>query len=157
MAARRLLIVMLLLLGLSTLAAALVPQDALREGTTDTTDTEETESVPVDTVPAGKDLEATIRADPARIQVIRLVAGDQLSLTITSARFDQVEIPGLGLVRAVGPSAPAQFELLAETPESYGVRLVEANRLIGRIEVRERAQAPPTEARPQARAEPGPA
>ena len=44
MAARRLLIVMLILLGLSTLAAALVPQGALRNGTT--TGTTTTQSIP---------------------------------------------------------------------------------------------------------------
>jgi hypothetical protein len=157
MAARRLLIVMLLLLGLSTLVGGLISQDALREGAMGTTETEQTESVPVDTVPAGKDLEATMRADSGRVQVVRLVAGDQLSLKVTSGRFDQVEIPGLGLLGAVGPSAPAHFELLAEAAESYGVRLVQADRLIGRIEVRERVQAPPAETTSRARAEPGPA
>ncbi|MGH2955437.1 MAG: hypothetical protein ACRDL6_00380 [Solirubrobacterales bacterium] len=154
MAARRLLIVMLILLGLSTLAAALVPRESLRDGTTETT-TEPTESTEPEVVPAGKALRTTIRADRRRIQVIPLLAGDQLSLTVTSKRSDQVEIPGLGLVQAVGPAAPARFELLAREQQTYGVRLVDARRLIARIEVRERGGGAAKGPRPPARAEPG--
>jgi hypothetical protein len=132
MAARRLLIVMLVLLGVSTLAAALVPPRSPREGSTTSTTTE---TEPVDTVPRGEGKSARIEVDSDRISVVPVALGDQLSLTIASRRADLVEIPAIGLIDSLGPNGPALFDVFASRVGSYGIRLVEADRLVGRIEV----------------------
>jgi hypothetical protein len=141
MAARRLLIVMLVLLGLSTLAAALVPPRTTQDGTT-TTATEETGSVPKDTVPGGELLDPVQIAASPPVEVIPVGAGDQLPLMVSSRKADLVEIPGLGLSEPVAPAKAARFNVLVETPGSYGVRLVTADRVVARIEVNIKRVAP---------------
>lgn len=130
MAARRLVIVMLVLLGISTLAAAVIPVEL------DEDEREEALTEPPD-VPraAGELVSARIDARAEDPAVIELRVGDQLALTVRAGRPDQVEIPAVGELRFVGPLAPARFDILAWEEASYAVRLVDADRLIGRIEI----------------------
>jgi hypothetical protein len=136
-AARRLLIIMLVLLGVSTLAAALVGNRPLREEGTDSTIASETEpTVPPDTVPEGRELRpVVIEVDEAKVIVVPVEVGDQLPLIVRARKADQVEIPALGLLEPVAPSAPAGFNVFAREAGSYGVRLVIADRIVARIEV----------------------
>ena len=61
MAARRLLIIMLVLLGISTLAAALVDTRSFRDEGTGSTVASETEAtLPQDTVPEGRQLKPVV-------------------------------------------------------------------------------------------------
>jgi hypothetical protein len=142
MAARRLLIVMLVLLGLSTLAAALIPPQALREGTTDTTSTtEETVTAPPETPPRGKHLAAKVTVKKGKRPVVPIEVGDQLSLIVSLApglRPDELEMPAFGLVDAVGPDEPARFEILAQSAGSYKIRFVSTRRIAARIVVEKR-------------------
>jgi hypothetical protein len=141
MAARRLLIVMLILLGISTLAAALAPTHPPGSDT-GTTTTEPAVPPPTPEAGAGQGRlwMATIDADSERLPVvgtgrIRLHAGDELLLEVRSRRSDQVEIPAFGEIQAVSRDAPASFDLLLDEPGSYNVRLVDAGRNAGRLEV----------------------
>lgn len=119
---------MLVLLGISTLAAALVdPPEAGEQ--------EEASEPPPRPQPNGEPIRKRISAHDRTPVVIRMSVGDQLSLTVTSRRADQVEIPALGELEVVGPLAPARFDVLARQEGSYAIRLVEAGRTIGRIEV----------------------
>jgi hypothetical protein len=152
MAARRLLIVMLILLGLSTLAAALVPPQSLKEGT-GTTTTEATQPVPADTVPHGQCLSADITVGEGAVPVVPLPVGDQLSLKISSNQSDELEVPRLGLVEVVAPDLPAHFNILAESPGSYGIRFVNADMLAARVEVTPRPKAGGKEPRSRAPSE----
>ncbi len=164
MAARRLIIIMLVLLGLSALLAVQLPQQTreTRSGTESTTTTESTASAPpekanavppppaADPVAAGKqpvdilcgeDQCATIEIDPKLTAVVPVTQGQQLTLLVKSPRkTDLVEIPALGLIDSVTPDKPAIFDLFADRAGDYGVRLVEGDRLIGRVEVRQRAR-----------------
>jgi hypothetical protein len=134
MAARRLLIVMLVLLGISALAAALVPGQRLNQGTSSTsTSTEETTAI--DTLPQGRLLTATISAARPKQQVVQLKLGDELILLVKANVRDDVEIPALGLVEAVDPVTPARFDLLPTQTGSYPIRLVTGLRRVGRIQV----------------------
>jgi hypothetical protein len=137
MAARRLLIVMLVLLGVSTLAAALVGNRPLGEEGTDSTiaGETETETIPTDTVPEGPLLKPLAIDVGGKVQVIPLEVGEQLTLIVRSKRTDQLEIPALGLLEPVAPNAPARFDILAERPANYGMRFVQANRVVARIEI----------------------
>ena len=164
MAARRLIIVMLVLLGLSALLAVQLPQQSreTRSGTESTTTTESTATAPPEKAPAvppppaaepvasgkqpvdilcGEDQCATIQIDPELTAVVPVTEGQQLTLLVKSPRAtDLVEIPALGLIDSVTPDKPAIFDLFADRVGDYGVRLVEGDRLIGRVEVRQRAR-----------------
>jgi hypothetical protein len=133
MAARRLLILMLVLLGVSTLAAALVPPQAQREDTASETATEATRSEAHR--PPGRLVKAKIDASRRRPRTIDLRSGDELSLVVRSRAPDQAEIPAFGLLEDVGRDDPARFDLLPERTGSFEIRLVEAGRVIGRIAV----------------------
>lgn len=158
MAARRLLLVMLVLLGVSTLAALMAPSRPLQDaGTTSTatteTTTEATETIPEDTVPRGKRLGIAIDVSDGKVRVVPIQAGDQLALTISSEKPAQLEIPAFGLLETVGPGLPARFDLLAERAGSFGVKTVDGGRVVARIEV---SPAPKPKEERKSRAEGGP-
>ena len=128
MAARRLILAMLVLLVLSSILAALVPveRDRLRGDSSSTSTTTE-----ATTEPAGKLVRRTVGADDATPERIELALGDQLELTVTSPKLaDQVEIPAFGQLADVDPDFPARFDVLALETGSFPVRLVEARRMI---------------------------
>jgi hypothetical protein len=127
-----LLIVMLVLLGVSTIAAALVPVERDSGDETTTTATTATKRS------TGKLETKAIHANAPEPQTRRLHVGDQLQLVVTSRKPDQVEIPGLGELEDVDPDAPARFDLLLFERGSFPLRLVEAERKIGEIVVRPR-------------------
>jgi hypothetical protein len=128
-AARRLVIVMLVLLGLSTLAAALIDPP-------ETTEDEEVATEPAPgPPPRGELVRRRIRAEGRSPATIAVEVGDQLALTVTSRRGEEIEIPALGELRFASPLDPAGFDLLVREEGTYGVRLVEANRMIATIEV----------------------
>jgi hypothetical protein len=147
MAARRLLIVMLILLGLSTLAAALVPQHALRGGTTTgTTVTQTTESTTTPTsdnralsakILVGK--KVPVVAGPVcakrkpRCEPIHV--GDQLTLKVFSTKQAELEIPVFGLIGVADQNSPALFQLLLDEPTRVGVLFTSDHTVAARIEV----------------------
>jgi hypothetical protein len=142
-AARRLLIVMLVLLGISTLAAALVDTRPIGETGTSSTiasETDETTTQPTETDPGASSRGLLVRRkltlEPnAKPQVVEIGVGDQLELSVVSREQGQLEIPSLGLLEPVAPGAPARFDILATEPASYGIRLVEEDRIVARIDV----------------------
>ena len=150
MAARRLLIIMLVLLGISTLAAALIPQESLREGTTtETTTTQPPETATTTaTPPSGTHVQAAITVGGDKVPVVAcpeqdrrkepcqpIRIGDRLTLRIYSRETAQVEIPAFGLVGVSTPAAPALFELLFRSAASYGVRFTSSGKIAARITV----------------------
>ena len=123
---------MLVLLGVSTLAAALVPvdPDALRDESTTTSTSTATRAATGELVPA------SIGADKRNSQTVRVQVGDQLQLRVESPkRADEVEIPALDQLEDVDPDAPAHFDLLLFDTGRFPVRLVDADRQIGTVEV----------------------
>jgi hypothetical protein len=133
-AARRLILVMLVLLVLSSILAALVPveRDRLRDDSSSSTTTTRAQAP----LPSGELVRRTVAAYDPTPERIKLGLGDQLELTVTSSKLaDQVEIPAFGELEDVDPDFPARFDLLALEPGSFPVRLVEARRVIARIEV----------------------
>jgi len=119
MAARRLLIVMLVLLGVSTLAAALLPQRTLRnDGTTATTRPTTTTT---GTNPAFR-RPTKILVGGKKFPVVSPVSvGDQLTLLVRSRFPAEIAIPEFGLVGFATSDTPARFELLADEPGTIGV------------------------------------
>jgi len=132
MAARRLVIVMLILLGVSLVAGTLAPSPV------DDADQEEpaTPSPPPRAEgEGGRLVEERIDADADGRETIPIRVGDQLALTVRTSEADEVEIPDIGELEFASPLAPARFDLLATEEAIYPIRLVEADRVIGQIEV----------------------
>lgn len=146
MAARRLLILMVVLLVTSTIAAALVPPPDEREQETTETTRPEPRGPGDGRAQGGRLIEATLEADPRRPpETITMRLGDELELTVRSQTADQVEIPVLGRLAFVGPGSPARFYLFGQRTGVFEVRLLEGERAIARISVRE---ARPPSSRP---------
>lgn len=145
MAARRLLIIMLVLLGISSVLAVVVreprPGDP-KTGETSVTGTEGNTGTGAATGPSSEDTgRSTSRneresgpdgehAVSARTVVmggrqperIRVKAGSRLIVTVKSDRGSEVEINGLGLAGFADPFAPAYFDLiLPASPGRYPV------------------------------------
>ena len=152
MAARRLLIVMLILLGLSTLAAALIPQRALRGGngtrsTTQTTTTTATTPSPSYVPPA------KIAVGGRKFPIVSPVhVGEQFTLLVKSAFPAQISIPEFGQLGFTAPDAPARFELLATAPGRFGILFAESGKVAGQIRVYPAGTKPP---KPRSRARGG--
>ena len=51
--------------------------------------------------------------------------------------LDAVLIERLGLIDAIDPTTPARFTVLADAPGVYPIRLVDADRRIGTLEVQD--------------------
>src|SRR5215204_5445779 len=159
MAARRLLIVMLVLLGLSTLAAALIPQSGLREGET----TESTTQATTTTTEAGP---APAYVPPTKITVggkkfpvvSPVHVGDQFTLLVRSRVPAGIEIPEFGQLAFAAPDAPARFELLASTPGTFGILFASTGKVAAQIRVvapGKRREKPRKPKRPRRRARAG--
>lgn len=142
MAARRLIFILLVLLMISSFAAALVPveRDSREDDSSSTTSTE-TAQAPAP--PAGELVVRRIEAGE-KARTVRIELGDQLRLAVAADALDEVEIRALGETEAVDPVSPALFDLLPADPGTYPIRLVEADRVIGRIEVEAAAAKEPT-------------
>jgi hypothetical protein len=123
MAARRLLIVMLVLLGLSTLAAALVPQRTLNEGgTTGTTTTQPTTTAPAATPNSAFLRPTKITVGGKKFPIVAPVdAGSQITLLVRSRFPAEITIPEFGLIGFATPNTPARFALLADSPGTFGI------------------------------------
>jgi hypothetical protein len=136
LAARRLLIVMVVLLGLSTLAAALVPQRTLNGGGTgSTTTTTSTPTTTSTTTPAPLSVEVPITVGPKKRPLVSADVGDQFTLLVTSTEPREISIPEFGLSAFAAPNAPARFELLTQTPGRFGILFASSDRVAADLEV----------------------
>ena len=161
MAARRLMIVMLVLLGISALAAALVPTRESNEETVGSTSTEATGGETTAAEPAKTEEEASptfdIKVGGGKLPIVPVSPGQRVTLVVRSRTTDQLEIPALGLIEPVAPGAPARFELLidAEPGDDLGIRLIGEDRVVARIEVRPEAREESGRPESKNRGEPG--
>jgi hypothetical protein len=135
MAARRLLIIMLILLGLSTLAAALVPQRTLNDGSTSNSTTRSTPATTAPGPPSPLPPVAEITVGVKKFPVVPVRVGDQFTLLVLSRRPREISIPEFGLVGFATPDTPARFELLPEVPGTFGIVFAASGKAAGQIRV----------------------
>lgn len=127
MLVRRLLLLAAVLLVLAALAAGLAPPP-----TNDSAQLERTD------LPAGATLTERIKAVPGANTPVTVKRGDNLQLEVSGDFLDSVLIEGLDQIEAIEPTTPARFELLIDTaPGVYPIRLVDADRRIGQLNVTE--------------------
>jgi hypothetical protein len=147
MAARRLLIVMLVLLGISTLAAALVPQSTPEDETTTGRTSTQAKTATAPEPPAGRSLAAQITVGPKKKPVVvagpvcakakprcqPIHVGDQLTLRVYSKPAAQLEFPEFGQFEFAAPNAPALFELLPDAAGRFGIRFASTDRVAASV------------------------
>lgn len=133
MAARRLIIVLLVLFAVSIAAAALAPEQRVSPDSEDSTTTEATKEPEQQS--AGEAISARIDAAAEEPETIRAAAGDQLALIVSSERLLEVAIDPYGLLEAADELAPARFNILLREPGSIPITDAAGGELIGRIEV----------------------
>ena len=82
------------------------------------------------------DVSETLSAAPGeREQTVEAELGDRVELVVEGSAIDSVALEGLSM-KTVDEDLPARFELLAETPGTYPLVLVNENRRIGALEIR---------------------
>jgi hypothetical protein len=157
MAARRLLIVMLVLLGISTLAAALVPQRTLNDETSSTGSTTTQPQTTAAEPEPGRHLTIPITVRPKHPPtevsgplcapknkkrcVPPLHVGDQVTLLVYSKPAAQLEFKEFGQFQFAAPNSPAQFELLPTDGGRFGILFASTNRVAARVEILTAKQA----------------
>jgi hypothetical protein len=155
MAARRLLIVLLVLLGISTLAAALVPQHSLRRERTARTPTRPAATPPPTAAVPGRTLAAKVVVGRHQVPVVAgpvcrkgeakcdqpIHVGDQLVLLVYAKPAAQLAVPSFGEVGFASPNAPASFELLLRAPGTIGVVFAGSDRVAAKVVVLTHGQA----------------
>ena len=125
MLARRLLLLAAGLMLLTALAAGLAPREA-----------SEPSAAQPSGLPAGTTVVEEIPAEPGADSRVVVRRGDVLQLTVSGDTLDSVLIERLDRIEAIEPLTPARFEILAEWPAGvYPIRLIEADRRIGSIEI----------------------
>ena len=82
------------------------------------------------------DVSATLSAaEGEREQTVEAELGDRVAIVVEGSVIDSVALGELS-TKTVDEDLPARFELLAETPGTYPLVLVNENRRIGTLEVR---------------------
>ena len=128
MLARRLLILAAVLMGLVALAAGVAPREPVRDTTGSPT------PVPGAATPMAA-VERTLDAQ-ASDQEVAAHVGQTVVITVETDELDSVSLGDHGIETA-DPESPARFELLADIPGSYPIHLLEADRTIGTLEIRD--------------------
>ena len=147
MAARRLMAVLLVVLVVSTVAAALIAP--LRQDSEPTPTEEPTRAADAaqaaDAGDSGRLIEKSVQTPSKDPPTVRMRPGDQLELTVHTRTATQVEIPRLGQVEDAAPDAPAHFSFLASSVGRFEARALGAGP-VATILVRE--EPPPADAGP---------
>ena len=133
MLGRRFLLLVAVLMGLTALAASVVPREPLiREGARRATPTP-TPTTTADAATPVRNVRRTlvITDEPGRITVHQ---GDLLQLTVKSNELDSVSV--LDRVEPVERESPALFSVLADTPGQFPIELVDAGRVVGTLVVK---------------------
>ena len=126
---RRFLIMVAVLMGLMALAASVAPRQPVREEGRDATPTPAPAGTPNLTT-----VEKTLTTSEGDTRVT-VNEGDLVELTVSGDERDSVTV--LDRIDAIDPSTPARFSLLAGEAGEHAIELLEADRRIGTLVIRE--------------------
>jgi hypothetical protein len=135
---RRMTLIVLALIGLMVLVVTVAPPDpGVRGGEKPSTDTVARErSVERLSDPDAFDVSKTLSAaSDAKDQTVGAELGDRVEITVEGDTPDTVMLGDLD-VEEVDAGLPARFEVLADTPGSYPLILLNEERQIGTLQVR---------------------
>jgi hypothetical protein len=142
MLARRLLILIAVLMGLTALTAGLAPREPAEESRSTPTPTPAAPSAepqPPEDSAAGDLAEPGVTqhvidaSEGARPKRVTATTGERLRITVEGDVLGSVELGDNVAIEQISPEAPASFELLPDKPGDYEITLVEADRRIGRL------------------------
>lgn len=132
MLGRRFIILVVVLMGLTALAASLAPRQPAPR------DERAAQPTPTPSTPAGeadgptRERQITTTGDPKRVAVTR---GELLELTVTGVdELDSVSLRGE--IEPITPEADAIFNVYADVPGDYKIVLEGEQRVIGTLVVR---------------------
>ena len=128
MLARRLLIVLAVLLGMVALAAGVAPRQHVAPD-----DGASSVAVSPATTASGR-VQRTLDASATGQRVVAHV-GQSVVLVVRSSTLDTISVGDLG-VETTEPDSPARFELIADTPGTYAIEGLQSGRRVGTLEVR---------------------
>ena len=137
MLGRRLLLLFAVLLGLTALVTSLAPRPTVtRPGVVQATPSPTATPAPGRPAATSRRIVKSISADPGSQRAkIHARVGDVLELTVRGDVLDGVEIEDAGKLEPIEPGSPARFEVLLDRQGELRVDLVDAERLIGLVEV----------------------
>jgi hypothetical protein len=137
MLGRRFLLIVAVLMGLTALAASVAPRDPSLRGTPAERRQAATPTpAPADPVPAGEAAVVMRRISTAG-EADRVIVrqGAQLELHVSGTEIDSVVL--LDEVEPVEPDSAARFHILADEPGEYPIELLDAERRVGTLVVRD--------------------
>jgi hypothetical protein len=129
MLARRLLLLAAVLMLLTALGAGLAPREQAAQPPPAQTASSQ---------PAGGTVDKQIPAAEGSDTQVVVRRGEVLRLEVSGDVLDSVLIERLDRMEAIAPLTPARFDILADAPAGlYPIRLVDADRRIGSIQITE--------------------
>jgi hypothetical protein len=140
------LLVVAVLMGLTALAATLAPRDSNPRGSgaPNAPSPAQTPTAPVEepTPAPAPDQVQTVSADlsadeGAKRRRVTADVGDLVDITVEGDVIDAVSVEGLTDHVTLDPDSPAMLELFADAPGQYPITLLEADRRIGTLDVKE--------------------
>lgn len=132
MLARRLLILLAVLMGLTALASGVAPREQqTREEPRSAASPAPSRAGEPETLEVT--ISASAGAEPRRV---RVRIGQTVHLTVEGDVVDAVQLGDLE-IEPIEPASPALLELLADEPGEVPITLVDAQRQIGVLDVRE--------------------
>jgi hypothetical protein len=121
------------LLGLMVLIATVAPPDpGVQKGSTPTQETGANVGL---SDPDAFDVSETLTISAGEEETIEAELGDRVQIVVEGREPDSVALGELR-IEQLEAGIPARFELLAETPGSYPLVLVDENQRIGTLEIR---------------------
>ena len=132
MLGRRFVVLVLVLMGLTALAASVAPRQPV-------TPREEAQSTP-SPAPARSPTVTTVErelaiSDGDEAERVTVNTGDLLELTVSGDARDGVLL--MGRIEAIDPVSPARFSVLADEPGEHPIELLEAERPVGTLVIRD--------------------
>ena len=126
MLARRLLIALAVLMVITALAAGVAPRESAMDGDSPSPSATAGE---VAQEPVMQTLDAQAEGQRVEAEV-----GQIVRIVVTSDTLDTVSMADVGF-ETTEPDSPARFELLADVPGTYPIKLLEADRQIGELKI----------------------
>ncbi len=136
---RRIIGLILLLIGISVAMSLFAQRRTPETSKTETSRTSTTDPEIIEPSGGERTLKASINVDRkngSRAEPIRVKLGQRVVLSVASSTPDQVEVSGYGLIKPVSDRASARFDFIADIPGKHKIKLLDAGSEIGLLIVK---------------------
>jgi hypothetical protein len=135
---RRIVILVAVLMGLTALAASVAPPpDPTRRDRAATPTPSPTPEPPAPDTAVSGVVSARLEVGPPgeRLTRVRAREGNTVVLDVSGDVVDAVVVGDLPVIEAIDPDSPAHLEVVVDAPGRYPIRLLDADREIGVLDV----------------------